>query len=184
MTAKYTRRVATNMVIANMIGTGIFTSLGFQIVEDGIPDPFAILTIWLLGGLVSLCGATVYGEVASRINRSGGEYAFLSEIYHPILGFMSGWVSMFVGFSAAIATLALATGEYFLPVLGYAKETMINLGIISLAPSKVIGALLLIVVAVIQLNGVRTGGRFQNVLTYVKLALIASFLILPFFFGF
>ena len=103
MAIKYTRSVATNMVIANMIGTGIFISLGFQVMPDGIPDAFSIMIIWLLGGLVSLCGATVYGEVATTIRKSGGEYAFLSELYHPIVGFISGWVSMIAGFSAAIA---------------------------------------------------------------------------------
>ena len=83
MAQKYTRSVATNMVIANMIGTGIFTSLGFQVLSaeaGGIPDPFSILMIWLLGGIVSLCGAIVYGEVATRVNRSGGKYSSTDHI--------------------------------------------------------------------------------------------------------
>src|SRR5690606_34313736 len=96
---KYSRRVAVNMVIANMIGTGIFTSIGYQVIEGGIPDAFTIVVIWLLGGLLSLCGATVYGEIATRIRKSGGEYSFLTEIYHPLLGFISGWISIFVGFA-------------------------------------------------------------------------------------
>ncbi|MDG1659216.1 MAG: amino acid permease, partial [Crocinitomicaceae bacterium] len=94
MAIKYTRSVATNMVIANMIGTGIFTSLGYQVIDGGIPDPFVILVIWLIGGIISLCGATVYGEVATSIPKSGGEYTFLTELYHPLLGFISGWISI------------------------------------------------------------------------------------------
>ncbi|MFK7785772.1 MAG: APC family permease [Crocinitomicaceae bacterium] len=185
MAQKYTRSVATNMVIANMIGTGIFVSLGFQVLSaenGGIPDPFAILIIWLLGGIVSLCGATVYGEVATRINRSGGEYAFLSEIYHPLLGFLSGWISMFVGFSAAIATLALATGEYFLPILNIPNDPLIKLGILEISPSKLVGISVLLIVLLVQLRGIKWGGIFQNVMTYVKLILIATFLIIPFIF--
>lgn len=181
MAQKYTRSVATNMVIANMIGTGIFTSLGFQVVSadsGGIPDPFAILMIWLLGGVVSLCGATVYGEVATRINRSGGEYAFLTDIYHPIVGFVSGWISLFVGFAAAIASLALATGEYLLPALGASGElTVIGIPIV-----KLIASLVIAVVALIQLTGVKSGGIFQNIMTFVKLGLVIIFLAIPFIF--
>ena len=84
---KYSQSVATNMVIANMIGTGIFTAIGYQVMADAIPDPFTILIIWGVGGLFSLCGAFAYSEVASSVNRSGGEYSFLSELYHPLLGF-------------------------------------------------------------------------------------------------
>ena len=185
MAQKYTRSVATNMVIANMIGTGIFTSLGFQVLSaeaGGIPDPFSILMIWLLGGIVSLCGAIVYGEVATRVNRSGGEYAFLSDIYHPLLGFLSGWISMFVGFSAAIASLALATGEYFLPVLNIPNDPLIKLGILEITPSKLVGISVLLIVLLIQLRGTKWGGVFQNVMTYVKLILIVTFLVIPFIF--
>ena len=80
---KYTRSVATNMVIANMIGTGIFISIGYQTID--IPDPFAIMFIWFIGGIFALCGATAYAEVATTFRESGGEYTFLSKIYHPIV---------------------------------------------------------------------------------------------------
>lgn len=180
---KYTRSVAVNMVIANMIGTGIFTSLGFQVLDDGIPDPFAIVVIWLLGGIISLCGATVYGEIATTINKSGGEYAFLSQLYHPLLGFVSGWASMIVGFSAAIAVLALATGEYFSPMIGIDRGTMINFGFVEFPVSKLIGTVAILLVVAIQLKGVRIGSAFQNYMTYIKVALIAAFLVMPFIFA-
>jgi APA family basic amino acid/polyamine antiporter len=176
---KYTRSVAVNMVIANMIGTGIFTTLGYQVnPEFGIPDPFAILMIWLVGGIVSLCGATVYGEIATRVNKSGGEYAFLSEIYHPIVGFVSGWISIVVGFSAAIAALALATGEYFLPLLGMAKEDTL----LSIPITKIVATIAILLVVLVHVRGVKFGGMFQNAMTYVKLGLVAVFLIVPFIF--
>ena len=178
---KYTRRVAINMVIANMIGTGIFTSLGYQVLPapDGIPDPFAILFIWLLGGIIALCGATVYGEIATTINKSGGEYTFLSKIYHPLLGFMSGWISIFIGFSAAIAALAIATGEYFAPILGIEKDT----NVLGIPFTNFFGAVMIVVVSSIHLRGVKFGGLFQNYATYIKLGLIFVFLLLPFVFS-
>ena len=165
-----------------MIGTGIFTSLGFQVLPGGIPDPFAILTIWLLGGIVSLCGATVYGEVATRIKRSGGEYAFLSEIYHPLVGFITGWISLFAGFSGAIAALALAAGAYFSPVLGLNNDPLVDLYIFTLTPGKIVAIVILLLVALVHLRGIKFGGIFQNYMTYVKLLLIATFLIIPFLF--
>lgn len=176
---KYTRSVATNMVIANMIGTGIFTSLGFQVLEGGIPDPFAILVIWILGGIISLCGATAYGEVATTINKSGGEYSFLSELYHPVLGFTSGWISMVAGFSAAIAGLALAAGEYFIPMLGVPHDSVW----ISLPVTKLVATVVIVLVVLIQLRGVKFGGIFQNYITYLKVFLIVVFLIMPFIFA-
>jgi len=177
---KYTRSVAINMVIANMIGTGIFTSLGFQADPVfGIPDGFAIIVIWILGGVIALCGATVYGEIATTINKSGGEYAFLSELYHPLLGFISGWISIFIGFSAAIAMLGLAVGKYFLPLLGTDGDTLFA----GIELSRIVAFLVMLLVVLIQWQGVRTGGNFQNVMTAVKLGLIAFFLLMPFIFS-
>lgn len=177
-TKKYTRRVATNMVVANMIGTGIFTSLGYQVADSGIPDPFAIMVIWLLGGVIALCGATVYAEVASSIGKSGGEYAILSKMYHPLLGFISGWISIVVGFSAAIASLAIAAGSYFLPVLGLKAEDSFG----GIPPQNLIAVFFVLAVALVQWQGVRIGSVFQNMMTYVKLALIIVFIALPFVF--
>lgn len=179
---KYTRSVATNMVIANMIGTGIFASLGFQVLDSGIPDAFAILMIWVLGGIIALCGAAAYGEVATTIRKSGGEYSFLSELYHPVLGFVSGWISMIAGFSAAIAGLALATGEYFIPLLGLPHDAVVNVGF-ELPVSQIIATAVIVLVLAIQWMGVRFGGTFQNVITYLKVALILVFLLMPFLFA-
>lgn len=179
MSQKYTRSVAVNMVIANMIGTGIFTSLGFQVLDSGIPDAFAILVIWILGGLISLCGAAAYGEVATTVNKSGGEYTFLSELYHPVLGFTSGWISMIAGFSAAIAGLALATGEYFIPMLGLPHDAEW----MSIPVTKIVATSVILIVVLIQLKGVRFGGAFQNYITYLKITLIGAFLLMPIVFA-
>ena len=103
-------RTAVLMVIANMIGTGVFTTLGFQ--AEAVPDGAALLLLWALGGLVALCGALSYAELAAALPRSGGEYHFLSRIYHPALGQLAGWVSVTVGFSAPVALAAMGLGRY------------------------------------------------------------------------
>src|SRR5437660_454883 len=106
---------ASAIVIANIIGTGIFTSLGFQLAD--IQSGFALLMLWIVGGITALCGAICYGELSATLPRSGGEYHFLSEIYHPAVGFMAGFVSATVGFAAPIALAAMAFGKYFRGVL-------------------------------------------------------------------
>ena len=167
------------MVIANMIGTGIFTSIGFQVMNPpiGIPDPFAIMFIWFIGGVFALCGATAYAEVATTFRESGGEYTFLSKIYHPIVGFASGWVSIIVGFSAAIAALALASGDYLMPIM----NEMLGSNLPAYVP-KVVAISLIMLVTLIQLGGVVTGGLFQNIITTIKLMFILVIIITPFFF--
>ena len=107
---------ACSIVIANIIGTGIFTSLGFQVTD--IQSGFALLMLWVVGGIAALCGALCYGELAAAMPRSGGEYHFLSKIYHPALGFMAGFVSATVGFAAPVALAAMAFGKYFNGVFG------------------------------------------------------------------
>src|SRR5437667_12631565 len=91
---------ACSIVIANIIGTGIFTSLGFQLTD--IQSGFPLLMLWIIGGIAALCGALCYGELSATLPRSGGEYHFLSEIYHPALGFMAGFVSAQGGVAAPI----------------------------------------------------------------------------------
>jgi APA family basic amino acid/polyamine antiporter len=101
---------ATSLVVASMIGTGVFVSLGYQLADfDAAP---AVLALWLIGGLISLCGALSYAELARLMPRSGGEYRFLGEIYHPAMGFMAGMLSAIVGFGVPTAITALAMGGY------------------------------------------------------------------------
>ena len=101
---------ATAIVVGSMIGTGLYTSLGFQVAE--IRSIAALLLLWALGGVVALCGALSYAELASAFPRSGGEYNFLSRTMHPLAGLLSGWVSVTVGFPAPVALAAIAFGTY------------------------------------------------------------------------
>jgi APA family basic amino acid/polyamine antiporter len=148
---------ATNIVVANMIGTGVFVSLGFQVVS--IHSDFAIMALWVIGGLLSLCGALCYAELAVALPRLGGEYNFLSRIYHPALGFMAGWISVTIGFPAPIALSAMAFGTYFQGIVPNSSPLFLSL-------------LLVWSVTIILLVGLRTGEHFQNIATLVKIALI------------
>src|SRR6202140_5927058 len=115
---------ACGIVIANIIGTGVFTSLGFQVTD--IHSGFALLMLWIVGGIAALCGALCYGELSAALPRSGGEYHFLSEIYHPAIGFLAGFVSATVGFAAPVALAAMAFGKYFTGVFGMGSPPLLS----------------------------------------------------------
>ena len=102
---------ASSFVIASMIGTGVFTSLGFQL--NDIQSIFPLIMLWIVGGVVALCGALSYSELGAALPRSGGEYHLLSRIIHPSIGFAGGFVSATVGFSAPAVLAAMALGTYF-----------------------------------------------------------------------
>ncbi len=140
-----------------MVGVGVFTSLGFQV--GGLPSGFTIIVLWLIGGICALCGALCYGELAAALPRSGGEYHFLSRIYHPAVGFLAGWLSATVGFAAPIAAAAMAFGVYFGHVVPGASPVVLSIAVV-------------VVVTAVHLCGVRFGSLFQNVATSFKVLLI------------
>ena len=119
---------ATCIVVANMVGTGIFTSLGFQVGD--LPTGFAIMALWTVGGVCALCGALSYAELGAALPRSGGEYHFLGTIFHPAVGFLAGWVSATVGFAAPVALAAMAFGQYLNGVWPAANALVLSLMIV------------------------------------------------------
>jgi basic amino acid/polyamine antiporter, APA family len=151
----------TALAMANMIGTGVFTSLGFQV--QAIPSPFLILMVWALGGVIALCGALSYAELAAALPRSGGEYNFLSQIYHPAIGFMAGFISIAVGFSAPIALSAIALGKYLAAALPGLSAGWVS-----------VSAVLLL--AAMHSLTVRASGNFQVLITSLKVVLIVTFI--------
>jgi APA family basic amino acid/polyamine antiporter len=152
---------ASSIVIANIIGTGIFTSLGFQLAD--IQSGFPLLMLWIIGGITALCGALCYGELSAALPRSGGEYHFLSQIYHPALGFMAGFVSATVGFAAPIALAAMAFGKYFVGVFGVGSPVLLSFVVVW-------------AVTAFHLRNLQIGSAFQNLWTIVKLLLIGAFI--------
>ena len=148
---------ATCIVVANMVGTGIFTSLGFQV--TGLPTGFAILALWIAGGICALCGALSYAELGAALPRSGGEYNFLGKIYHPAVGFLAGWISATVGFAAPVAIAAIAFGTYFAEVVPGVNPIFLSLGVVTIC-------------TVVLLRDLQLGSAFQNGSTILKISLI------------
>ncbi|HET7154742.1 MAG TPA: amino acid permease [Hyphomicrobiaceae bacterium] len=159
---------ATALAVANMIGIGVFTSLGFQVKD--LPSGFTLLMLWVIGGVISLCGALSYAELATAFPRSGGEYNFLSRIYHRAVGFIAGWVSATVGFTAPTALAAMAFGGYFA-------------GVVPGVPPLALALVLVWSIALVHLRGINRASAFQNVSTLIKVVLIVVFIVAAFALG-
>jgi len=132
---------ATNLVVANIIGAGIFTTSGYTL--GSVPSVFGLMLIWIVGGILALCGALVYGELASIMPKSGGEYYYLSRIYHPILGFLSGFISLTAGFAAPVAAASLAFGKYLSAVFFGIPEDF---------TTKILAILIIIILSLIHIS--------------------------------
>ena len=157
---KFTPATAAAVVVANMIGTGVFTSLGFQLAD--IQSGFALLALWVVGGAIALSGALTYAELGAAMPRSGGEYNFVGRIFHPAAGFVSGWISATIGFAAPTALAAITFGTYLASVFD------------NLSPSWLATALVVVVTA-FHVVSRRSSSRFQLAFTAIKVLLIVAF---------
>lgn len=155
---------AAALVIGNMIGAGVFTTSGFALADLGRPE--TVLLAWVVGGVMALCGALSYGALARRIPESGGEYTFLSRTVHPLAGFLAGWVSLLVGFTAPIAAAALGLQAYLADSFGMAGRP------------EWIGTTAILIAGLMHGMQLRTGVVLQNTAVGLKLVLIGGFVVL------
>ena len=151
------------LIIANMIGAGVFTTSGFALADLGSAD--RVIAAWLVGGAIALSGAVSYGGLVRRMSESGGEYLFLSRIVHPVAGFIAGWVSLLAGFTGAIAFAARAFETYALPTQ---PEWL---------PSGALAAAMVAFAALLHGIRVQTGAATQNIAVVLKVTMIVGFLV-------
>jgi APA family basic amino acid/polyamine antiporter len=148
---------ATAIVVANMIGTAVWVSIGYQLMN--LHSGFSLILLWVIGGITALLGALCYGEIGAAFTRSGGEYNYLSELYHPAVGFLSGFISSTVAFAAPVAAASLAMGAYAGKVL------------VGWDP-RIIATAVVLVLTAIHAISLKSGSRIQNVFTTAKVVLI------------
>ncbi|MFT4649365.1 MAG: amino acid transporter [Glaciecola sp.] len=164
MTAPERRRLGTPslgaIVAANMIGAGVFTTSGFALADLGSPK--WVMLAWLIGGLLALLGAICYGALAARLSESGGEYLFLSRTLHPGIGFLAGWVSIWAGFTGAIALAAEAAQAYLAPWMP------------SGLPLDVVGSVAIVLAGLLHTRGVGPATWVQNVVVVAKIVLLLA----------
>ena len=168
-------RSAIGIVIANMIGSGVFITSG--IIAGKLPGPLWVLSFWLIGGAIALLGALCYSELATRMPEAGGEYIYLSKLFHPLFGFLAGWTSFIVGFSAPIAGSALGFSEYIFSGLNieniYSQELVIIL-------KKVLAVVIVLLFTILHYRGIKTGIFVQNILVLIKIIVIIGLVLAGF----
>jgi APA family basic amino acid/polyamine antiporter len=177
---------ATALVVSNMIGGGIFTTTGFLAGDLGTPS--LVIGIWLVGAALAVAGALCYAELGSNFPRSGGEYVYLSEAWGPAWGFIDGWVSFFAGFSAPVATAALAISAYlayFTPALSADSASVVSLGFMQLrlGGATFLACAIVVFFTAVNVLGVSQVATLQNILTAAKLVVIGGLLVLGFTIG-
>ena len=153
---------AAALVVASMVGTGVFTTTG--VLLTSLPSPAVVLVAWALSGLLALCGAAVYAELSAMMPRAGGEYVYVSRAFGPAAGFMSGWVALIVGFAAPTAGGALGFASYvhaLVPAL----------------PTLGVEIALIVVLTAVHMFDVRFGARLQTGLVGLVVAVIVVFVV-------
>ncbi|WP_428070632.1 APC family permease [Chryseobacterium gambrini] len=154
-------KTAVAIVVSNMIGTGIFTTLGFQLTD--ITNTYSIFLLWFIGGILALFGAFCYAELGSHFKGNGGDFIYLKETYHPLLGYLVSWISLIIGFSSPVALAALAMSKY------------LSAFDVSFGNSFAIGIIFL--VSVFLSFSLKASSRFHNFFTLIKIAFIIVLII-------
>ena len=166
----------TNIVIANIIGAGIFTTTGYLM--GFLQNPVVMLILWGIGGLVALCGAISFGELGAAFPEAGGEYVFISKLYSPLLGFLSGWLSLIVGFSAPIAASAIGFAKYFTWAFPQLQNWLMLNEILSVENfSRCMAILVIVGFSFVHSRGIVLGARVQNGLTVLKILLVIGLIV-------
>lgn len=174
------------LVVANMVGTGIFTTSGFIMQELG--NPYSLLLCWAVGGLIALCGALCYGELGALFPRAGGEYVFLRESFGKAMGFLTGWISLIVGFSAPIAAAAIAFSSYLFKAVpggglfGFELAFM-DITYLKISPVTILAVFTVIGISLVHYHSLNLGTRVQNILTAFKILLLLLFIVAGFWLG-
>ncbi|MFK7811781.1 MAG: APC family permease [Maribacter sp.] len=158
-------KTAAALVISSMIGTGVFTSLGFQLID--IQNTWSIVLLWVLGGVFALIGAFTYAELGTNFDESGGDYIFLSKLMHPVVGYVYAWVSLTVGFTAPIAISVMAMKSYLNPI----NPALFN---------DWFGVAVILVLAAMHSVSIGQSGKFHNISTGIKIGFILILIILGF----
>lgn len=172
----------TNIVIANIIGAGIFTTTGYLM--GFLQNPQLMLCLWAVGGIVSFCGAIAFSELGAAYPEAGGEYVFLTRLFHPLLGFLSGWLSLIVGFSAPIAASAIGFSRYFTWAFPELQNWLaLNEVLNDDWFGRVLAIVVILVFTFIHSRGLVFGAKIQNGLTLLKVILVVGLIVAGFSIG-
>lgn len=155
---------ATLVVMGGIVGSGIF--INPSVVARHVHSPALILGAWVAGGAVALVGAFVYAELAERMPKVGGQYAYLREGFHPVVGFLYGWALLLVINAGGTAAVAVTFGRYAVELTGVPLE------------EKTVAVLTLLALAAVNCLGVKSGSLVQGALMVVKIGVLLTLIVL------
>lgn len=144
------------LVVANMVGSGIYTSLGFQL--GSLQQLFSVLFLWVVGGVIAICGAFVYAALATEFPENGGEVNFLNKLYYPATGFLAGWISTLAGFAAPVAIVCTAIGKYGVTFIPLAATTL--------------SIIVLLVITLLHAGSIHVSTRFHQFSTLLNIGIM------------
>ena len=177
----------TFLVIGAVVGSGIFMTPG--IIAASLPSPGLLLSVWLAGGLVTLCGALSFAELGAMYPQAGGQYVYIREAYGDGAAFLFGWA--FFGFimCGGLAALAVAFAEFlgsFVPSLSM-SQVLFRLDVAGLSytlkAGQAVAAASILLLTFVNSFGIRSGAAVQNLLTVVRLGTVAALVVLGVLFG-
>ena len=154
---------ATMIVMGGIVGAGIF--INPYVVARQVQTPVLILAVWIAGGVVAMLGAFVYAELAARMPNVGGQYAYLRDAFHPVAGFLYGWVLLLVIQTGGMAAVTVTFARYFLELTGWPVS------------ERVVAIVTIVVLTTINCLGVRAGSRVQSILMLLKIGAIATLIL-------
>lgn len=164
---------STFVVIASMIGTGIFVTTG--IILDMTKSPEVVLLLWGVAGAIAVAGALCYAELAAMMPHVGGEYIYLKRTFGLLPAFLTGWISLVVGFTASIAVSSVTLVHYLKEFLStYYPGNLLGVALSSTFTQKLIGCLIIAFFGIVHMSGVRSGSLVQNILTVFKICIVAA----------
>jgi APA family basic amino acid/polyamine antiporter len=172
---KFSLYTAIMVVVANMIGAGVFTSIGFQVLD--IQSGSAILLLWIIGGIIAFFGAYSYAILGTFYKKNGGEYLFLKSAYSEQLGFLSGWISFLLGFAAPIAAACFIFSDYFSDII-HSEQKANFLGIPMVT---IYAAIILFFITLMHSRSHKVSSVFQNVSSTIKIVILIILIMLGLF---
>lgn len=175
------------LVVGNILGVGIFTTIGYLTVN--VTNPYFILLGWLIGAVFAFTGAKVYGFLAQNMPYRGGDYVYLKKYYHPYFSYLYGWSAFFITFTGSIAALAIGAAHYFndlFPFLNLSVK-IIQMNIFNypliISGFNTAGVIFIVIFTFINYLGIKTGGKTQLILTSAIILLMTGFIVFGYFSG-
>lgn len=176
-----TKRHTYMLIVGNVIGIGIFTTPGY--IARYVSDPAILIFVWIVGGFLSFCGGITYAELSTRYPFAGGDFHYLSHAFHPLLGFLFGWSTLFVTYTGSIAVIAMGFSYYFLNFF-HTELSQFVFSVpyirLSINGAKIIAISICFIFSYMNVRGIKTSVSWQYLLTILSILVLLVYIFVGF----